>query len=194
MTREERERAIEILKSEISEPYIGEFTEEQKCVAIRTAIEALSEPTTIKKAKEEVLMELLNYTYGMLTTEKFGLQGKIASMLHDIGTDSEPTTITENMTNGDVIKAMFPTTKVVKRNEYLVFVEGIDEDSTIISFFVKWFDEPYKGNFTMPTRPKAKWIDHIDSFSSWVECSECGSERAYHTKFCPDCGAEMESE
>ena len=45
-----------------------------------------------------------------------------------------------------------------------------------------------------PTRPKAKWIDHIDSFSSWVECSECGSERAYHTKFCPDCGAEMESE
>ena len=56
---------------------------------IEQAIEALSEPTTIKKAKEEVLMELLNYTYGMLTAEKFGLQGKIASMLHDIGAETE---------------------------------------------------------------------------------------------------------
>ena len=108
-------------------------------------------------------------------------------------TKTEPTTITENMTNGDVIKATFPTTKVVKRNEYLIFVEGIDEDSAIISFFVKWWNAPYKGDFTTPTRPKAKWIkvdEHL------YECSCCGyNYRNYDgqvMKFCMNCGAVME--
>ena len=89
MTREEAKRRVECCRDFLAANYAD--MGEPNFTALNMAIEALSEPTTIKKAKEEVLMELLNYTYGMLTTEKFGLQGKIASMLHDIGADSEPT-------------------------------------------------------------------------------------------------------
>ena len=39
----EKEEAIKILKSEILDPYAGEFTEEQKCMAIKMGIEALEQ-------------------------------------------------------------------------------------------------------------------------------------------------------
>ena len=115
------------------------------------AIEALSEPTTIKEAKEEVLMEILNYTYGMLTTEKFGLQQKIASMLHDIGADSEPT-----MTDTDLIsrKAVIELTESHKATDESM---GIYED--VLSLPT-----------ATPTRPKAiddtlsrKIYDHAET-------------------------------
>lgn len=39
------------------------------------------------------------------------------------------------------------------------------------------------------------WIDcedlGDDGIEYWCECSECHSERAYKTNFCPDCGAHM---
>ena len=39
------------------------------------------------------------------------------------------------------------------------------------------------------------WIDcedlGDDGIEYWCECSECHSERAYKTNFCPDCGAKM---
>lgn len=42
------------------------------------------------------------------------------------------------------------------------------------------------------------WIDcedlGDDGIEYWCECSECHSERAYKTNFCPDCGAKMKSE
>ena len=40
------------------------------------------------------------------------------------------------------------------------------------------------------------WTEHeegdgMNSVEYWCECSECHSERAYKTNFCPDCGAKM---
>ena len=40
----------------------------------------------------------------------------------------------------------------------------------------------------------AEWIEHTDNYSTWVECSVCGTERAYPTNYCPDCGARMDKE
>ena len=136
MTREERERAIEILKSEILEPYKGEFTEEQKCVAIRMAIEALSEPTK-----------------------------------------TEPTIITENMTNGDIIKTLFPNKADFNGGDGVYFNKS-------------WWNAPYKSDFTMPTRPKAKWIRRNRAV---YHCSNCHYTVHQKYDFCV-CGAEMESE
>ena len=40
---------------------------------------------------------------------------------------------------------------------------------------------------------KGEWISHYDEDAKegWYECSCCHSERAFNTKYCPDCGADM---
>ena len=101
----------------------------------------------------------------------------------------EPTIITENMTNGDVIKAMFPHMGERARvNEY--YLNKYEDNLTYIHIDGDWFNRPYKGNFTMPTRPKAKWIRHG---ACNYTCSECGFPVNQKYDFCI-CGAEMESE
>lgn len=37
------------------------------------------------------------------------------------------------------------------------------------------------------------WISHYDEDEKvgWYECDRCHTERAFNTKFCPDCGARM---
>lgn len=47
-----------------------------------------------------------------------------------------------------------------------------------------------------PVTPKPKtwhWISHYDEDAKegWYECDRCHTERAFNTKFCPDCGAKM---
>lgn len=54
-----------------------------------------------------------------------------------------------------------------------------------------------------PTRKKGEWCKQNDDYFDWYECSECGygsegemqysSECDVRTKYCPNCGAEMES-
>ena len=91
-------------------------------------------------------------------------------------TKTEPTTITENMTNGDVIKAMFS-------KDYVKIY-----DRSVSS----WWNAPYKGNFTMPTRPKAKWIgkEITEDYRVRGLCSNCRQRRLID-HYCPNCGAEM---
>ena len=38
------------------------------------------------------------------------------------------------------------------------------------------------------------WISHYeeDEKVGWYECDRCHTERAFKTKFCPDCGAKMQ--
>ena len=40
---------------------------------------------------------------------------------------------------------------------------------------------------------KGHWISHYDEDEKvgWYECDRCHTERAFNTKFCPDCGAKM---
>lgn len=55
-----------------------------------------------------------------------------------------------------------------------------------------------------PERPKGHWCPQNDDYFDWYECSECGygsegemqysSEVDVRTNYCPNCGAEMESE
>jgi hypothetical protein len=55
-----------------------------------------------------------------------------------------------------------------------------------------------------PIRKKGEWCKQNDDYFDWYECSECGygsegemqysSEYEVRTKYCPNCGAEMESE
>lgn len=48
-----------------------------------------------------------------------------------------------------------------------------------------------------PVTPQPKtghWISHYDEDAKegwWHECDRCHAERAFYTKFCPDCGAKM---
>ena len=118
----------------------------------------------------------------------------------------KPTTITENMTNGDVIKAMFPDMR--KKGTYCEFffddTKAIQTNS-YMHVSEHWFNAPYKGNFTMPTRPKAKWIERdLESYNPITRdrkiyvCSNChlGIDSSVNrfANYCPNCGAEMESE
>lgn len=45
-----------------------------------------------------------------------------------------------------------------------------------------------------PTRKKGKWKRVVDKNGHWVWECDCGWQERLATKFCPDCGAEMESE
>ena len=104
---------------------------------------------------------------------------------------SEPTK-TDNMTNGDVIKAMFPFKEFnglynnIHKSDYVIF----DLNGFYMRVSDDWWNAPYKGNFTTPTRPKAKWIRHG---ACNYTCSECGFPVNQKYDFCV-CGAEMESE
>ena len=72
-------------------------------------------------------------------------------------TKTEPTTITENMTNGDVLNKIFPViAERARDNEY--YLDKDKDNLTYIHIDGDWISKPYKGNFTTPTRPKAKWI------------------------------------
>lgn len=57
--------------------YFGTVREEVVTEIIEP-YEAAAEP---KQSRQDALEELMEYTYGMLTTEKFGLQHKIKSMM-----------------------------------------------------------------------------------------------------------------
>ena len=48
-------------------------------------------------------------------------------------------------------------------------------------------------NGTPLSENKGEWISHYDEDAKegWYECSCCHSERAFNTKYCPDCGADM---
>ena len=48
--------------------------------------------TDYERGRQDALNELMEYTYGMLTAEKFGLQGKIKSMMDEPQTDSDEET------------------------------------------------------------------------------------------------------
>ena len=44
-----------------------------------------------------------------------------------------------------------------------------------------------------PQPKTGHWISHYDEDAKegWYECDRCHTERAFNTKFCPDCGAKM---
>ena len=42
--------------------------------------------------------------------------------------------------------------------------------------------------------PKAYWIERFDDEDKWLECSNCHCDSDDAYKYCPNCGAEMESE
>lgn len=68
-------------------------------------------------------------------------------------------------------------------SKWVVDIHGdIEGDYEII----KEYEEPKTGH----------WISHYDEDAKegWYECDRCHTERAFNTKFCPDCGAKMESE
>ena len=141
--------------------------------------------------REEAIKLLVNATF---SDEWQGNEDLTTAYNMAIKALSEPTTITENMTNGDVIKAMFPNMR--KKGNYCEFffddTKAIQTNS-YMHVSEHWFNAPYKGNFTTPTRPKAKWIkvgEHL------YECSCCGyNYRNYDgqvMKFCMNCGSVME--
>ena len=171
MTREEAKRRVECCRDFLAANYSD--MGEPNFTALNMAIEALSEPT-----KTDILSDIADlkkspwFTFGEnslnpISREQYLARKEAVEVIEDLcikRIDYAPTTI---KTDG---YSLAEVVEALKRHGLM----AVDDSE--------------------PTRPKAKWIDHIDSFSSWVECSECGSERAYHTKFCPDCGAEMESE
>lgn len=51
-----------------------------------------------------------------------------------------------------------------------------------------------------PSRSKGKWIqtkddcDGVNFYDFSFECTECGKEQSFKSNYCPNCGADMESE
>ena len=47
-----------------------------------------------------------------------------------------------------------------------------------------------------PVRKKGKWIkgDRPGEMFNWSHCSACGEKDMFESKYCPNCGAEMEEE
>lgn len=54
--------------------------------------------------------------------------------------------ITENATNGDMIKAMFPQIKMREHNKFMFVVEGMafNHESYSNLFFKDWWNAPYE--------------------------------------------------
>ena len=200
MTREEREKAVALIN--------GILIVEKKELfdALKLAIEALSK---LKKAdmtreeRENVLhcLKAINDEEVCEECNLYGTTGtdhcqydmvKLAIEALSEPTKTEPTTLTENMINGEVLTMIFPDiTESARENEYYLDKDG--DNLTYIHIDGDWISKPYKGNFTTPTRPKAKWIkvdEHL------YECSCCGyNYRNYDgqvMKFCMNCGAVME--
>lgn len=198
MTREEAKRRVECCRDFLANNYSD--MGEPNFTALNMAIEALSEPKPITiKSDGYSLAEVAEALkrHGLITVDD------------SEPTKTEPTIITENMTNGDVIKAMFPFKEFnglynnIHKSDYVIF----DLNGFYMRVSDDWWNAPYKGNFTMPTRPKAKWINkHGGSLIDHYECSNCHQSPCQEwreklktwgwnfTKYCPNCGAEMESE
>ena len=101
---------------------------------------------------------------------------------------------TEDCTNGDMIKAMFPNLEYKEdgNSTTLYFDKKI---GTIVTH--DWWNAPYKGNiYPKSDRPSGTWLQCGQGV--W-ECSNCGNgiviseQWLYkHHKYCGKCGAEME--
>ena len=141
---------------------------------------------------ENEIFERTEYRTKLLEAKKMAIEALSEP------TKTEPTTITENMTNGDVLNKIFPViAERARDNEY--YLDKDKDNLTYIHIDGDWISKPYKGNFTTPTRPKAKWImtgENEELYCEMARCSFCGGLTINNggDKFCPDCGAEMESE
>lgn len=109
---------------------------------------------------------------------------------------TKPTTITENMTNGDVISR-----ETVKEllDEYYAELTLNETALKTNAIAIKVTRHIINDIEVLPsatsTRPKAKWIDH----DKHIECSRCKvwflkDHIMPRNNYCPNCGAEMESE
>ena len=120
-------------------------------------------------------------------------------------TKTEPTAITEEMTNGidEGIRCAMCTNPMANNRG----CDGMCKvDKTMYRKVLDVINNTlYKGNFTMPTRPKAKWIERdLESYNPITRdrkiyvCSNChlGIDSSVNrfANYCPNCGAEMESE
>lgn len=56
----------------------------------------------------------------------------------------------------------------------------------------RWYSEEWKAIHNGTPLPKGHWIHRTQGGGCfWEECSVCHTERAFPTKYCPDCGIYM---
>ena len=86
-------------------------------------------------------------------------------------------------------------TNAISRSAVMKLLESRYSSDTIMSIYEEVLELPSVN----PTRPKAKWIMTSDYYTGayetidYVKCSCCGEESLEEGKYCPNCGAEMES-
>lgn len=84
--------------------------------------------------------ETVNYIrkYTSFTNTAMGIA--LSSIVHGIP-------ISDNATNGDVIKAMFPNGKVIERDEATGYEQMLDDKCSYCSWFDGlWWNSPYKAD------------------------------------------------
>ena len=114
--------------------------------------------------------------------------------------DNAPTVnaiqISDNVTNGEVIKALFPDIKVYGCSGY---AHSSDKSSVLLEHMSSdWLNAPYKGGNGVKKdkiAKQGKWIEHKEQGEvceeSTYECPRCHNLFSYNGNFCPECGLDM---
>ena len=81
-----------------------------------------------------------------------------------------------------------PCEDAIRRESVLDLCDSKDPDYKVIHF-----KEDVECLPPVNPQPKGHWISHYDEGEKvgWYECDHCHTERAFNTKFCPDCGYRM---
>lgn len=131
MTRKEREEAIEEIKRWT--PILlnsGQCTEKTSD-AQDMAISALKEPTWQEKLEKEYLFESIKEDMTKLQAENERLLKEVETLKSF-----------EEMTNGEVIKALFPNANYVSCKNFMQITSANMVGSTLI--WEEWWDAPYQ--------------------------------------------------
>ena len=164
------------LKSKIkSLCYKGEITEKERDRIIRALEQEPCEDCI------SILNRIMEYTYGMLTTEKFGLQHLIKSMMDDL-------------------PSVTPQQPCEEENPNCTECKYYDKEKHHCPRFCRVIENTMAEITSEQERPTAHFVRYINhNYSPFdnspeyiMRCSNCGGALSEGAFYCPNCGAKME--
>lgn len=133
---------------------------------------------------------------GTIALNGFEYNGKTLREWIDLMASGYCVVLPDGVTNGDVIKALFPDIKVYGRSGY---AHSSDKSSVLLEHMSSdWLNAPYKGGNGVKKdkiAKQGKWIEHKEQGEvceeSTYECPRCHNLFSYNGNFCPECGLDM---